>query len=55
MTYVLIKDGVVIQKQPYFQEGFIEAPNTVVCGFLYDGENFTAPEIIIEEEEEIQE
>lgn len=44
MTYVLIESGVVVQKQPYPQDGFVEAPDDVICGWLYDGENFTAPE-----------
>ena len=42
--YVKIKDGVVVQRQPRPAEGFIEAPDTVVCGMLFDGENFTNPE-----------
>jgi hypothetical protein len=43
MPYVKIKDNVVIQKQPRKAEGFVEAPDTVVCGMLYDGKNFTNP------------
>jgi len=42
--FVKIEDGVVVQKQPNEQEGFIEAPDNVCCGMLYDGEKFTAPE-----------
>jgi len=34
--YVLITDGVVMQKQPDPADGFIEAPDWVVCGMLYD-------------------
>ena len=49
--YVLVKDGVVVQKQPYHEPGFIEADNSVVCGFLYDGTNFTAPPIPEQTEE----
>jgi hypothetical protein len=44
MPYVLIQDGVVVQKQQSPQEGFIEAPDSVVCGFLHDGSEFTAPD-----------
>jgi hypothetical protein len=43
MAYVLIEDGVVILKQPDPRDGFIECPDEVVCGFLYDGVTFTAP------------
>lgn len=43
MSYVLIENGVVIQKQPYAQEGFIQAPDNVVCGMLFDGEEYTNP------------
>lgn len=43
MTYVKIQNGVVVQKQPYEEAGFIEAPDSVVPGFLYDGTTFTAP------------
>jgi hypothetical protein len=41
MKYVKVIDGVVVQKQPNAQAGFIEAPDSVVCGFLYDGTNFS--------------
>ena len=34
MAYVLIEAGVVVQKQPYPQEGFVEAPDTAVCGMV---------------------
>lgn len=43
MAYVLVQDGVVVQKQQSPEEGFIEAPDSVVCGFLYDGSEFTLP------------
>lgn len=45
MAYVLIENGVVVQKQPNADIGFIEAPDDVICGFLYDGETFVAPVI----------
>lgn len=44
MAYVLIENGVVVQKQPNSQPGFIEAHDSVVCGMLWDGETFTVPE-----------
>lgn len=43
MAYVLIEDDIVIQKQPYPQSGFIEAPDVVVCGMAWDGAAFVAP------------
>ena len=43
MSYVLVKDGVVVQKQPNAQDGFIEVPDAVHCGQLYDGTVFTNP------------
>lgn len=43
MVYVKIQEGIVVQKQPNAQEGFIEAPDEVVCGWLYDGTTFSAP------------
>lgn len=44
MAYVLVQDGVVVQKQPDPADGFIEAPESVVCGFLYADGEFTQPE-----------
>lgn len=43
MAYVLIENGVVVQKQPMPQEGFVEAPDDVVCGSTFDGAAFSAP------------
>lgn len=43
MAYVLVSNGVVVQKQPYHEDGFIDAPDWVVCGYLYDGQNFAPP------------
>lgn len=34
MAYVLVQNGVVVQKQPYAGDGFIEAPGHVICGWL---------------------
>ncbi|MDB4312207.1 hypothetical protein N9937_02130 [bacterium] len=36
--FILITNGVVVQKQPNAQSGFIEAPDTVVCGMLDNGD-----------------
>lgn len=43
--FVKVENGVVIQKQPYHEDGFIEAPEWVIVGYLYGGETFTAPPI----------
>ncbi len=37
-AYVLIENGVVVQKQPYPQKGFIQAPVSVFCGMIYEAE-----------------
>lgn len=44
-SFVKIEDGVIVQKQPYFEDDFIEAPDEVVCGFLFDGHSFFSPPI----------
>lgn len=44
-NFVKVEDGVVVQKQPYLEDGFIEAPDEVLPGFLYDGEDFEAPPV----------
>lgn len=43
MAYFLISNGVVIQKQPNEESGFVEGPEDAICGFLFDGEAFSAP------------
>jgi hypothetical protein len=42
-SFVLISDGVVIQKQPYPQDGFVEAPDDVVCGMMHASGNYSLP------------
>ncbi|WP_295855908.1 DUF4376 domain-containing protein [uncultured Xylophilus sp.] len=43
MQYVLIEAGVVIQRQPNTEEGFVEAPDAVICGWVWNGSEFTPP------------
>lgn len=44
MKYALLdEDDVVIQVQPYHQAGFIEVPDSVVCGQIKQGEYFITP------------
>lgn len=45
MNYVLIESGVVVQRQPYSGPGFVDAPDHVVCGYLWDGSVFTPPPV----------
>lgn len=42
-NYVKIENGVVVQRQPYAEIDFIEAPENVVCGWLFNDDEFTPP------------
>lgn len=42
-NYVKIESGIVVQRQPYHEDGFMAAPYGVICGWLWDGEEFTPP------------
>lgn len=44
-AFVKIENGVVVQKQPYAEDGFVEAPDDVVCGMVVDGAGFATPAI----------
>lgn len=43
--FYLVVGGVVVQKQPFFEEGFIEGPSNVVPGYLYSDGVFSAPPV----------
>ncbi len=43
MSYVLIENSIVIQKQPYAEAGFIEAPDSVVCGMILENGEYVNP------------
>ncbi len=43
MAYVLIKDGVVVQKQPNAEEGFIEVSDDVACAQILVNGAFVTP------------
>ena len=43
MKYALITDGIVSQIQPNKQDGFIKVDDSVVCGMIKEGDNFTLP------------
>lgn len=43
MSYIKLINNIVVQKQPNPQEGFIYAPDSVVCGMVWDGVDYIAP------------
>lgn len=43
MNYVKVDGGIVVQRQPYHENGFIEAPESVICGWRWNGEVFAPP------------
>ncbi len=43
MGFVLVKEGVVVQKSCSPEEGFVEAPDDVVCCYLATEDGFVAP------------
>lgn len=40
-------DGVIVQKQGYWEQGFVDAPDDVVCGMRKVGEAFVAPPVAL--------
>lgn len=42
-NFVKVVDGAVVQRQPYDEDGFMEAPDDVICGWLNDGVTFSMP------------
>ena len=45
MAYFKVENGVVVQKQPSAEDGFIEGPDEVYCGYLYKSGKFSAPAV----------
>ena len=43
MAWVKINNNIIIQKQPYQEEGFVEAPDNVICGMIKEGDSFVNP------------
>lgn len=43
MAYFKIEGGRVVQRQPYSEEGFIEGPDDVCCGYTYRNGKFSRP------------
>ena len=43
MVWVKINNNIIVQKQPYQEEGFVEAPDNVICGMIKEGDSFVNP------------
>jgi hypothetical protein len=43
MAWVKIENNIVVQKQPYQEEGFVEVADTVICGMEQVGDSFVVP------------
>ena len=43
MAWIKIENNTIIQKQPYQEEGFVEAPDNVICGMIEEGGSFVNP------------
>ena len=43
MAWVKIENNIVIQKQPYQEDGFVEVSDDVICGMEQVGNNFYTP------------
>lgn len=54
MTYVKIENNIIVQKQPYAQEGFIEVSDDVTCGMVKNGDVFELPSAYIPTPAEIE-
>ena len=49
MAWVKIENNIVIQKQPYQENGFVEVADSVVCGMIQQGDSFVVPTETFEE------
>lgn len=47
MAYFKVEKGVVVQKQSYAEDGFIEGPDDVFCGYTYKSGKFAGPKTTI--------
>ena len=43
MAWVKIENNIVIQKQPYQEDGFVEVSDDVICGMEQVGNSFVVP------------
>jgi len=49
MAWVKIENNIVIQKQPYQEDGFVEVADSVVCGMIKQGDSFVVPPKTLEQ------
>ena len=49
MAWVKIENNIVVQKQPYQEDGFVEVTDTVICGMEQVGDSFVVPPKTLEE------
>ena len=53
-VFIKVVDGVVVQRQPYPDDGFIEATNDTICGQLDNGDGtFSNPPPQVETERQV--
>jgi hypothetical protein len=43
MAWVKIENNIVVQKQPYQEDGFVEVADSVICGMEQVGDSFVVP------------
>ena len=43
MAWVKIENNIVVQKQPYQEDGFVEVSDSVICGMEQVGDSFVVP------------
>ena len=49
MAWVKIENNIVVQKQPYQEDGFVEVADTVICGMEQVGDSFVVPPKTLEQ------
>ena len=49
MAWVKIENNIVIQKQPYQEDGFVEVSDDVICGMEQVGNSFVVPPKTLEQ------
>ena len=43
MAWVKTENNIVVQKQPYQEDGFVEVSDSVICGMEQVGDSFVVP------------
>jgi len=43
MAWIKIENNIVVQKQPYQENGFVEVADDVYCGMIKQGDDFVNP------------